>query len=204
VKPADMNLLTQDLMVLKVELETIRAQYEQIEVECNNVLHQHDHYGATLAALLPLLEPTIEHSLTTIITSFQDTKHKAAEVESPTVHVKQGNLMKLTLTNGEFVQHDFVIDELSVHSPHVMPGPNNTVTLIFLTTEPGEYTYYCSIPGHREAGMEGTLVVELDEGMHMEHEEGTASEETHSEETHAEETEVHAEDGHGEDNHSVN
>ena len=33
-------------------------------------------------------------------------------------------------------------------------------TSLSLTLEPGEYEFYCAIPGHREGGMEGTLTVE--------------------------------------------
>jgi plastocyanin len=28
-----------------------------------------------------------------------------------------------------------------------------------LTLKPGTYTYYCSVPGHRQAGMQGTLTI---------------------------------------------
>jgi len=35
-------------------------------------------------------------------------------------------------------------------------GGSKTLTL---NLKPGTYTFYCSVPGHRQAGMEGTLTV---------------------------------------------
>jgi uncharacterized cupredoxin-like copper-binding protein len=38
----------------------------------------------------------------------------------------------------------------------VSPGSKSTVTV---TLKPGTYEYYCPVPGHKAAGMKGTLVV---------------------------------------------
>jgi uncharacterized cupredoxin-like copper-binding protein len=39
----------------------------------------------------------------------------------------------------------------------VQPGGASTVAL---DLKPGKYTFYCPVPGHRQAGMEGTLTVQ--------------------------------------------
>ena len=54
-----------------------------------------------------------------------------------------------------------------------------TATFVFLATEPGEFrNYYCSLPGHRETGMEGVLIGEPAEGPSHEHQETTEVEGT--------------------------
>ena len=76
--------------------------------------------------------------------------------DPPQLQAEIGEDIAVTLTSQD-VEHDFTIDELDAH---VAADAGEAATGGFDTgDEAGEYTYYCSVPGHREAGMEGTLVV---------------------------------------------
>lgn len=67
--------------------------------------------------------------------------------------------VEVTLDNIGGTQHNFRIDAAAGENKKVEAagGESNTGTLKLFG--PGEYTYYCDIPGHRAQGMEGTLVV---------------------------------------------
>lgn len=77
---------------------------------------------------------------------------------NPELRVNVGDTVELTMRSGEGAEHDLVIPELQVQSKHfnASTGP---VQLRFKVTRPGRFTYYCSIPGHRQIGMEGVLEV---------------------------------------------
>ena len=53
--------------------------------------------------------------------------------------------------------HDFVVDRVLGHVVGTDGGATATGGLRI--DRPGTYTFYCSVPGHRSAGMEGTIVV---------------------------------------------
>ena len=97
------------------------------------------------------------------------------------LEVAAGDVLEIAIQNVEAVLHDFTIDEIDadvhvsylggtgqhaheesqleadVHFALTEPG---TGVVHMKIHEPGEYVFYCSVPGHREAGMEGILIVE--------------------------------------------
>jgi plastocyanin len=65
----------------------------------------------------------------------------------------------ITFDNPASIEHDVAIEsggEEIAKSDLVSEG----MTEVTANLEPGEYAFYCSVPGHREGGMEGTLTVE--------------------------------------------
>lgn len=78
------------------------------------------------------------------------------EFDPDEIRVDAGESIAIVLAS-EDILHDLTIDELDAH---VAAARGETAEGGLIADEPGRYTYYCTVTGHREAGMEGTLVVE--------------------------------------------
>jgi uncharacterized cupredoxin-like copper-binding protein len=68
-----------------------------------------------------------------------------------------GQTVNVTLESSGALEHAFIIDEFSVNIGPVPGGQSGNGS--FTPAQAGTFTYYCNVPGHREAGMEGTLTV---------------------------------------------
>ncbi|HJM75693.1 MAG TPA: cupredoxin domain-containing protein [Dehalococcoidia bacterium] len=85
--------------------------------------------------------------------------------------IDAGRVTQVAISNAGSLRHDFTIQRVSADvsasgqqkrgkfDVHVDLQKDQSATLLLRVTEPGEYTFFCSVPGHRSAGMEGTLVV---------------------------------------------
>ncbi|MCP4417901.1 MAG: multicopper oxidase domain-containing protein [Chloroflexi bacterium] len=85
---------------------------------------------------------------------------KAMRFRQTELHVKAGEAITIQLKNDDMYAHSLDIDELDLH---VQMPANNQVIAQFIATESGEYTIYCAVPGHEQAGMVATLIVEAEE-----------------------------------------
>jgi Cupredoxin-like domain len=112
--------------------------------------------GAATTALLVGLVPaggpggTKTPTMTGVIT-IEDLKF----VGSP--RMKDGEVLGLIITNPEDVPHSFDIDSLDIH---VQVTPKSTTAVAIQPSGPGQLVFYCSVHGHRAAGMAGTITVD--------------------------------------------
>lgn len=79
-------------------------------------------------------------------------------VINPSLTANPGGDIQITLINGDGPEHDIAIPELGVDSESVI-GKDSRTTVTFTASKEGQFAYYCTISGHRQAGMEGLLVI---------------------------------------------
>ena len=80
-----------------------------------------------------------------------DIEYRQAPTELPAGPVSA------TLVNEGSIEHNVVIEELD--NQKILDAPPGETVTAEVELEPGEYTYFCDVAGHRAAGMEGTLTV---------------------------------------------
>jgi nitrite reductase (NO-forming) len=77
---------------------------------------------------------------------------------NPVLTAVEGQVFQLTLINGEGAQHDIAFPDQNTTSPRVT-GKGASTTIAFRADKSGDFVYFCSVPGHRQAGMEGQFLV---------------------------------------------
>jgi nitrite reductase (NO-forming) len=77
---------------------------------------------------------------------------------NPVLTAAEGQIVQLTLINGEGTEHDIVFPDQDAKSPRVN-GRGASTTIVFRATKSGDFIYFCSVPGHQLAGMQGQFLV---------------------------------------------
>jgi nitrite reductase (NO-forming) len=78
------------------------------------------------------------------------------KVSPASIQVPLGQKVTFALNNIGVVEHDITIQSVGFT---VLARPGQTATGEFTFDKPGVFDFICSIPGHKEAGMKGTLTV---------------------------------------------
>ena len=89
---------------------------------------------------------------TTFDIKLEDIKFDINELDAPA-----NTDITVNVTNAGASVHNFTVPDLDVTTGDLQPGESKTIT--FNTGAAGEHDYECTIPGHKEAGMIGKLVV---------------------------------------------
>lgn len=74
------------------------------------------------------------------------------------ITLKAGEKIKITFENQGGAPHNLVIDGFDVQTKIISKGQKDIIE--FIASRTGKFDFFCSVPGHREAGMKGMFKVE--------------------------------------------
>lgn len=80
------------------------------------------------------------------------------EYNTKTLSAKAGKV-SVDFTNSSPLPHDVTIESSSGAKVGATPTFSGGSKTLSVDLKPGTYKFFCSVPGHRQAGMEGTLTV---------------------------------------------
>jgi plastocyanin len=78
--------------------------------------------------------------------------------DTNTLTAKAGKVT-VDFTNNSAIAHNVTLVDSANKNLGKTPTFDGGTKSFSATLKPGTYTYYCSVPGHRQAGMQGTLTV---------------------------------------------
>jgi plastocyanin len=78
--------------------------------------------------------------------------------DKTTLSAKAGTVV-ITFTNKASEGHNFTVQSSAGSTVGATPTFSGGTKTLALKLKAGKYTYFCSVPGHEQAGMKGTLTV---------------------------------------------
>lgn len=90
-------------------------------------------------------------------TTTTEVEAKDTRFTTTAVTAKTGETLGIVLINRDSFPHSFDIDALDIHVQ--MPAKSTSVAAV-APAAAGPLEFYCAVPGHREAGMVGSIAVE--------------------------------------------
>ncbi|MBI2975700.1 MAG: cupredoxin domain-containing protein [Chloroflexi bacterium] len=72
------------------------------------------------------------------------------------ITAQAGQTLNVTFVNDGTLDHSFIIDGVLGEQK---AAAGHTITFSFTPGSAGTYEFYCAVPGHKQAGMVGTLTV---------------------------------------------
>lgn len=74
------------------------------------------------------------------------------------ITVNKGQQVKITFKNTGKYPHNLTVSDLNLQTKTIQPGESDSIS--FAPDKTGSFEFTCTVPGHADRGMKGTLTVQ--------------------------------------------